>query len=587
MGVTEIARSRTGPGGRRRAYAAALSAAAVSVVVAVTGAALSWPERPFPGWAWAPAHLAGASFAIAGAVLWIRRPGNPSGRLMVLVGITWYIGDLQFSDHPWLFAVGFCFYYLSSQALAHLVLALPTGRLANRRERALIATQYVLGPATQVPRYFTEDPREHQMWGDIGATYSIWADIGAVANIACAVLLAALILRRWAGVGWVVRRGYAAVWAVALGIAMVAILTSVGFLTRHAPQPEPLLAFSIGLVLLPVGIAVGLLRVRLARTRVADLVIRLATAAQPERVRAALADALDDPMLDLYFRLPHGGYVDVRGRPVAAPAADGRAHTRIERDGGELALLVHDPTVAEPELVTAVVAAARLALENARLHASQRTQLAQARASRARLVAAADVERRRIQRDLHDGAQHKLLAASMLLEQARVASRGDAAPATNRHGGPAGLIELASAHLREATRELRELTEAIYPPALAEQGLAAAVEALAERAPLRVGTAIPAGRLPEAVERTAYFMITEALTNVYKHARAGTVWVRVSRREHAVVVEVTDDGSGGADPSRGTGLRGLEDRIAAHGGTLRVDSPPGAGTRLVAELPCA
>jgi signal transduction histidine kinase len=260
------------------------------------------------------------------------------------------------------------------------------------------------------------------------------------------------------------------------------------------------------------------------------------------------------------------------GRVTELPAPDGRATTAVVRDGETLAVLVHDPALCgQRSLVDAVVAAARLALDNARLHAAHRAQLHELHASRARIVVAADAERRRIQRDLHDGVQHKLLAIAMLVERAR--------------RDPARLGAVASA-LTEVIGELRALSEGIYPPVLTEEGLAGAVERLAEGAPLPVYADVDRARLSEHVERAAYFVITEALANVYKHANASEARVRVDRGERGLVVEVSDDGVGGADPDRGTGLHGLHDRVGALNGTFRVYSVRSAGTRVVAELPC-
>jgi signal transduction histidine kinase len=228
-------------------------------------------------------------------------------------------------------------------------------------------------------------------------------------------------------------------------------------------------------------------------------------------------------------------------------------------------------------------ATARLALENARLHAARRAQLEQVQASRARIVAAADAERRRIQRDLHDGTQQRLLAVSMLVGRAREELLGRTRVRNTAY--PAELLAKAGSQLHEVIRELRHMTEGIFPPALAEQGLAAVVEMLDERAPLPVLFEVPPRRWPDRIEQAAYFILNEALANVYKHARAGRTLVRLLERGPVIVIEVSDDGVGGADPDQGTGLRGLRDRVAALGGTLHLQSPPGGGTRLTVELP--
>jgi signal transduction histidine kinase len=379
-----------------------------------------------------------------------------------------------------------------------------------------------------------------------------------------------------------VRREYALVWTAIVVIGVVGVVHPVAAVVDVSREVRQylLLAHALGLFVLPIAIAVGLLRVRLTRLRVADLVIELDRAVEPERVRAALAHALDDPALEVWFPLSGaGGYVRSDGR-TGEPALDGRAATVVQRGDEVLAIVAHDAALRERRsLVDAAVAAARLALDNARLVAAQRVLVEQTRASRARIVVAADAERRRIQRDLHDGVQHKLLATGMLVERVRQQLGRPAAGADTA-------LAAAAALLREAIGELRLLTEGIHPPALSEQGLAAAVEALAERAPLPVLVDISGRRWPVPVEQAAYFLVTEALANVYKHARATCALVRADERDGRLVVEVTDDGAGGARAAQGTGLRGLDDRVGAVGGTLRIDSPPGSGTCLVAELPC-
>jgi signal transduction histidine kinase len=539
----------------------------------------TWDVAPYPMWVWLPVQLAGASFALCGAALWWRRPGNGTGRLMVLVGLSWFVGDLQLSSRPGLFAVGFCLYYLSSTALGHLVLALPTGRLSHRYERRVIALSYLV-LLVEVPRYFAEYPPQPQGWRAPDAPRSVLAPIGSVIFLVLTLLTVALVVRRWRAAGRPVRREYALVWMTIVGIGVVGVVHPVAVLLRASPEVRQylLLAHALGLVVMPVTIAIGLLRVQLVRLRVADLVVRLERAAEPDQVRAAIAHALDDPDLEVWFPVPDAGaFVRTDGR-AGTPPADSRAVTVVERGGAPLAVVVHDPVLHERgPLVESVVAAAGLALDNARLAAAQRALEADARAAHARVVMCADAERRRIQRDLHDGVQHKLLATGMLVE--RVRRHVD-------HPAPAGQLAVAAGQLREAIWDLRALAEGIHPPVLAEQGLAAAVEALAEWAPLPVLVDAPPRRWPEHLERAGYYLVAEALSNVYKHAGAGQARVLIGGDEVSLVISVVDDGVGGAEFGRGTGLRGLDDRVRALGGRLCVDSPPGSGTRLVAELPC-
>jgi signal transduction histidine kinase len=243
---------------------------------------------------------------------------------------------------------------------------------------------------------------------------------------------------------------------------------------------------------------------------------------------------------------------------------------------------VHDPALAdEPELIASAGAAAGLALENERLHAELRARLEELRASRARIVEAAQAERRRIERDLHDGTQQRLVSIAMTLGLAD--SRLDRDPSAVRP-----LLDQARAGLTDALGELRRLSQGIHPGILTERGLRAALEELAygARLPLELDVGL-SERLPDRVEAAAYYVVSEALTNIAKHAEASAVRIRVQRTDGRAVVEIADDGIGGADGARGTGLRGLADRVDALGGRLRVESPPGRGTVVYAEIPCA
>jgi signal transduction histidine kinase len=333
------------------------------------------------------------------------------------------------------------------------------------------------------------------------------------------------------------------------------------------------------------GCLVGLLRSSLNRTRVAELVVRLSRAARPGQLRQALAAAVHDPSLSVLYWIPEQErFVDPNGRPVVvpSPADRDRVATLVERDGTRIAALVHDPVLNEdPELLDAVCAAAGFALDNERLQAELRARLDELAVSRARLVSAADTERRRIERNLHDGAQQRLVAVSMSLGLAAAKLPADPAAAH-------ALLNESRAALTAALQELHELSRGIHPSALTDHGLATALRELAWTTPLPVQLRCGLnGRLPEPVETTAYYVAAEALTNIVKHAEATSVGIDIDHRDGCLVVSVTDDGRGGADPTRGTGLSGLTDRLHALDGTLQVTSPPGHGTTLTARLPCA
>jgi signal transduction histidine kinase len=543
-----------------------------------------------PSWVWIPVQVVGPSFTVAGVIARLRRPDYGIGWLMLAMGVAWCTVDLRWSTEPVLFAIGFSLFYLGPVIFTHLVLALPTGRLAAWPDRLVTLGLYLNVLLTQPMRYFTEHPRPPQSWTSPSRTSSAWATAASAAGLAFTLAAIWLVVSRWRTAGRPARRTHALTWITGAAVGLIVTAsTTVSVLNASTAVLRPFeLIYALALIFTPFAILVGVLRVRMARMRVADLVIRLSETAEPRAVCSALAEALGDPTLQVCFRLPGtDDYVDADGHQVLLPSvADppwgcgdsscraARVVTPVTRRGQPLAVLVHDPELAgQRSLVDAVVATALLALDNGRLHAALRAQLAEVRASRARIVAAADSERQRIQRDLHDGVQNKLLTTAMLVGQAIL-------------GTPSRALEQAAEQLREAIADLRELTEGIHPPSLTTYGLAAVVETLAERAPIPVRFQVPARRWAADIEQTAYFVINEALANIYKHAEATHATVLVIMSGDHMLVEITDDGHGGAEPSGGTGLRGLEDRVAAIGGTLRITSDARLGTRIGAELPC-
>ena len=298
-------------------------------------------------------------------------------------------------------------------------------------------------------------------------------------------------------------------------------------------------------------------------------------------VRELLAESLGDRSVAIAYWLPdREAFVDEAGHPVALPEpGSGRAWTAVEQDGRRVAAIVHDAALdTSPELVEAAAAASSLAIDNERLKADLRARVEDLRVSRLRIVEAADEARRRIERDLHDGAQQQLLALALELRVLR-------SSISDPEAGP--LVDGLAVRLEAALSDLRELARGIHPAILTRSGLDPAIAALADRSPLpvEVQSAID-GRLAPAVEAAAYFVVAEALTNVARYADAAQARVELSGDGNGgIVVVVADDGVGGADPSAGSGLRGLQDRLAVVDGVLSIDSPPGAGTRLEATIP--
>ena len=284
-------------------------------------------------------------------------------------------------------------------------------------------------------------------------------------------------------------------------------------------------------------------------------------------------------LLELAFWLPADeSYVDPRGNPLDMTTREGRAVTVLEHDGRRVAALVHDPALEdEPELVEAVGAAASLALRTRAFRPSS------ARSSRrcAPPECASSKQEMRSgdgsERDLHDGAQQRLLGIRLALQLAR--GRID-----DKHGVDELLAE-ADAEVVGALDELRTLARGIHPPILTDEGPGPALAALARRAPVPVQLEVTPERLPERVEATAYFVASEALANVAKHAHASRASLAIGRANGSVSVEVSDDGVGGADVG-GAGLRGLRDRVEALDGSLSVETASGAGTRVRAVIPC-
>jgi signal transduction histidine kinase len=370
--------------------------------------------------------------------------------------------------------------------------------------------------------------------------------------------------------------------AFALGLVMIAALLVSATLNGPWVQEIRWAAFvTIGLA--PVAFVLGLLSARLAQSAVGGIFVDLPGEPEPGDVRDALARALGDPSLTLAYWLPEfDSYADLEGRAVEVPTAgQRRAVTRIDRDGAHVAALIHDPSLLEePKLLQAVTAAAGIALENARLHVELRARLEELQGSRARIVEASRSERQRLERNLHDGAQQRLVALSLelgLLEE----QLGDDSEASER-------VARARREIASSLEELREVAHGLHPAVVSAHGLAVALEQLVARAAVPVRLTLRIGaRLPEPLEVAAYYLVGESLTNIAKYARASSATVEVTRRAHDVLVEIVDDGVGGADESRGSGLRGLADRVEALGGTLRVWSPTGGGTRVRAEIPCA
>lgn len=555
------------------------------------------------GWplVWAVADLVpGLAFLVCGQIAWQRRPGNRVGPLMVAIGFAWYVGTYGAIAEPAITETAHVFQGYYDALLAWLILAYPSGRLATRPSRAVVGAFFgVLAVRTMFRIAIIRPTTEY---GDLTnpaiadryvSDVTLRANGDAVFSTIIAILAIAvvvLVIDRWHAQTVVGRR---VAGPILLGGLAFAIGIVVEYATGFVPTTNLFDRFAVDdlgqyltvatATLVPIGFLVGLTRARIARGRVADLVLQLGAKPDQPTLREVLARTLGDPSLDVAYAVPGtADFVDLEGRAIVMPAASaGRAVTKLERDGDTVALLIHDPALMEqPELLGSVSAATRLALDNERLQAEVRAQLEDVRASRARIVAAGDAERRRVERDLHDGAQQRLvtLALALQLAQGQASASDPRLPET---------LERATTELELALAELRELARGLHPTVLVEDGLAAAVESLADRSPVPVNLSAPETRFAPELEATAYFVVAEALTNVAKYAQATRARVHIDRRDGVLVVEVVDDGVGGADAGRGSGIRGLDDRVAAAGGRLTVTSRPGEGTTIRADIPCA
>ncbi|HWM10311.1 MAG TPA: histidine kinase [Solirubrobacteraceae bacterium] len=524
----------------------------------------------------------GWGFIGAGLYAWWRRPENRVGPLMTLVGFLWFTGSLTSSDEPWVFSIGLAVSSLWVAALAHMLMAFPTGRVGPGLERAVVMLGWVAAAVlTPLALLFVDDIEGCEncpdnmlvIWENTVAA-GITEALSVLATIALLAGIGVVLVRRWRSYGPVQRRALSPVVWTGAAVAVVGVSLFVPAVLGADEAVEVFDAVLITLItVVPFAFLLGLMRSSLSRAgAVSALFERLGGAG----ARDALAAALGDDTLTLAYWLPdQRRYVDADGRTVVLEGAV----TEIERDGMPVAAIVHDPALLEErELVRTAGAAAALAVENERLAAEVRARYEELQAVSARLVAAGDAARRRIERDLHDGAQQRLVSLSVTLNLARKSAE----PGTRT----IELLDSAMTELTAGLAELRELARGIHPAVLTERGLDPALESLAARAPLPVTvTADVEERLPPAVEAAAYFVVMEALTNVAKYASARSAEVTVEQIDGRVVVGVRDDGIGGADPATGTGLAGLADRVAALGGRLSVESPPGGGTVVRADLP--
>jgi len=538
----------------------------------------------------APFLAVGVMFVVTGVVASARRPGNVTGDLLTLTGLAWLLSvALTTVGNPVLSTLGLALFPLGLAPLGHLAIAFPSGRLASRLERVLVVAPYALGLASLpvVNGATCQDCQRNAVGLDTaGGLGRVWYSTLLVGVLLTSAGVLTVLVRRWREASPAARRVLLPVVPGACLFAAIyigAILSELGVPTGLGPWWAV-----VGLVLIggaPFVFLAGLLRARLARAGVGKLVVDLGESSSRSGLRQALATALGDPSIEVAYWIPErGGYVEADGSAVELPPADAtRALAVVEREGRQVGALVYDPAVRDdPALFDAVAAAAGLAMENERLHAEVLSRLEEVRASRSRIVEAADAARQRVERDLHDGAQQRLVSLTLAVGMARARLGDQPDPGLDE------LMREASDQAGLALRELRDLAQGLHPAVLREAGLVAGIESLVEGSTVPVElAAVDTGPLPPPVAAAAYYVVSEALANVAKHAQASSARVRLCRKGDRLVVEVSDDGRGGAQVRPGSGLEGLADRVAALDGRLRVESPPGRGTQVWVELPCA
>ena len=517
--------------------------------------------------------LAGYGLIAAGALAWRRRPESAFGLLLAAAGFGWFIAEWNNPNagSALVFTVGLVLGSSCAAFAVHAVLAFPEGRAPSLADRIVVGMGYtimvvvlgllpaiVFSPGSQG---CSACPRNLVLVDGAGGAYRTLERAGLRLGLVWTLAAAGFLLfRLWRSTPARRRLGAVVVPAVAyLGFLAADLVHSLqrGFLSNDSVDRELWLGQALALSLVSVGVFVDLARARRTRNAVARVVVELAASPSTGTLRDALSRLLDDPVLRIAYRLDDGTLADEAGRPVEL---EGEV-TEVVRGGLEVARITHRAGVLDDRaIVEEVSAAARLAFENERLQAEVRAQLERLRASRARIVEAGDAERRRLERDLHDGAQQRLVALSLALALVRGRSADCAATES--------LVE-AEREVRAALAELRRIANGIFPASLAEEGLPAALAALVEEtdAPVVIGPMLEE-RIDPRVEAAAYFAVVAAV-------RRGPVRVSTSRAHGLFVLELDHAGDPGED------LRDLEDRVGALDGRIAL-----TGKRLRAEIPC-
>ncbi|WP_353711954.1 histidine kinase [Arthrobacter sp. K5] len=534
----------------------------------------------------------GLAFVVAGITAWRSRPTRNPGVLLCAAGWLWLAAGIRRSSDPLAFTLGVTLTLMYQPPLLHLALSFPLGVLRTRAEKAAVGFFFGSWLVASVLGWAFFDPRLHVAVGEstsrnlllLWDSAEMMTTLGNAIRtfqIAVGVAIVMVLVGRWRRGTKAYRSSFLPLWLAVIIKTAATVWVSLAVIQLSGSLSiEALLWQYPATAIVPLAVLFGLWRYRFARGTLGDLMVEVGSAPMSDRLVAALRRSVHDPTLTLLRWLPDkASFVDTAGVPQPLPdGSNGRASMVLERHGTPVGALVFDGALQDqPQLLAAVRSATSLALENQQMEQQLREQLVEVRRSRERIVTAGDSRRRQLERDLHDGAQQRLVAVSMELARAKRATD----PRELR-----SLVEQARVELSDALNELRELARGVYPPSLQERGLAGSITALAERSalPLVLDVRSCSG-LPAHVELAAYFICVEAVTNATKYAEASSVRVCIDANERELRMEIVDDGIGGAQPGPDGGLLGVADRAAALGGTLSIDSPDGGGTTIRTILP--
>ncbi|MGH3041025.1 MAG: sensor histidine kinase [Gaiellaceae bacterium] len=557
-----------------------------------------------------PLMAAGRALVIAvpvgiGLWLWRYRRDRRVGQLLVAAGCIWFLPTLAESGNDVVYSLGRVGAWLVEPVLLFVILSVPSGRLTGRLERAVVAAAVLLVLVLYLPTaLLVERYPEPFPYGSCGfdcptnafmlpAEQPVFVDdvvrpVRDVIAIALYAIVLVILVRRYRASTRLLRLTLAPV--IAVGLVRAATFVIYVLLRQADPTSTALDAiawvYQLTLPGIALAILVGLLRSRLyAGEALQRLAVRLRQHTAPDEITVALRETMEDPSLELAFRIDDGplGWVDAAGRPVPEPPyGSGRMLTEVRGEEGRAVAVVHDTALHDQEeFVEAAGSLALGSLENQLLTAKVEASLRELSDSRARIQAAADNERRRIERDLHDGAQQRLVALRIRLGLAGELMREDPARASE-------LVRELGAEAEEALEEVRSLAHGVYPSLLADQGLPEALRALARDGSLVSRVEVESvGRYAPEIESAVYFCCLEALQNATKHA-AGVTSVTISiAQDEELRFAVVDDGAGfeQEEVRPGAGLTNMRDRLAAVGGELAIGSEPGAGTRVTGRIP--